>query len=245
MTKVSFQLARITSRTAPPCNEAQLVDRAAEPQSCVTIAAPIVRNADVVSDEVGYNGPGGGWGVTAVLTAAAGHRITQAARIYAGDEYAMALGREVLSAPVLTSGITGHVISIFSGPSTTRAQAITLATRITGTPPHVLGGQPTTTDESSAATTLCQHLLAMSAYRGDSVSSAGPTTAGRIVATAQALGQRPPVPWNMLPSDDFVADCQLAGAVATRCTGNVIDDLVNVYVDRRGHTSGGAAVPCP
>jgi len=153
ITRVQLVLAPITSRTKPPCRATKVLDPAS--QKCLTLAAPVARNADVVAATVAYITQDRAWAVVMTLDAPALARIARLAnpnvlelpttpgfpqgiRPSGGSvgfvipEVAVVVDGQVVD--IETALVGGNIMQIVR-PRQTRAAAIALATGITGQAP--------------------------------------------------------------------------------------------------------------
>jgi hypothetical protein len=137
------QLALITRMSAAPCTQSQFGNPVeyrdpgfSASQACLTLAAPIAQNADLVKVHVVYDSEQHSWLVTGNLTSAAAKRFDALARAKSrrgSATFAVVIDTTVLATFALsgTPGIAGLLLPGGGGAPRTRAEAIALLTRIT------------------------------------------------------------------------------------------------------------------
>jgi hypothetical protein len=128
-----FPVASSPTPVLPPCPSGMVLIPG--PGNCVSLGPAVVTASDVRSASVVYDDTQG-WIVNVEMSRAAAGRLAAEAN----EQVAIIVDERVVSAPVIQQGITGTIVSI-SGVTTTREQAIALATKIGGGPPaHVATG---------------------------------------------------------------------------------------------------------
>jgi hypothetical protein len=135
-----LELAPVSGRTHPPCDETSVLEPGGH--NCLVLEKTVATKSDVTDATVMYISNQAAWTVALTLDSAAIRRIAQAARrtqrlFPAPTELAVIVDGRVVT--VIPAGGSGQTLLIGSQRET-RAQAIALATSITGRVPSVQGG---------------------------------------------------------------------------------------------------------
>jgi hypothetical protein len=231
--KERFEIARVARRSGLPCSPGEYRDRTAlARRSCLTVAAPIVRNADIVRAKVAYDPIRPAWQVSATLTTAATKRFDGLSATRFGAEIAVLLSDRVVATFALNYGSSRGVVLIDN--ASTRAQAIALATRITGrAPQHVESADGAAHQLVTRVAEICRQYLPRTPG-AKTLSGQQAETAGQVANAFVHLGLDPR-PWNAVPATQLVASCSYQRSQPRGSTTPT--KPIEIYADAAGHHS--------